>query len=77
MSLQVLVVHTGERVVVDRASLVNLDTLKTWISDTVAVPVTKQILLSTSGKQAKFPQLKAEVLFGSLRRAATDTTDSY
>ena len=61
MSLQILVVHTGERVTVDQASLVSLDAFKSWIGDAVAIPVAKQILLTFSGKQARFPQLKTEV----------------
>ena len=61
MSLQLLVVHNGQRLTVDHASFTNLETLKAWISEATKIPSGKQILLTPAGKQARAQALKVEV----------------
>ncbi|KAI9748314.1 MAG: hypothetical protein M4579_007258, partial [Chaenotheca gracillima] len=60
MSLQIFIAHTGERLRADPVSFSSLDDLRSWISSKVAVPVAKQILITTRGKQVKLPMLLTE-----------------
>ncbi|KAB8338709.1 hypothetical protein FH972_021654 [Carpinus fangiana] len=73
MSLQVLVAHTGQRLSADPTSFGSLDAFKSWLSDTVNVPATSQILLTGQGKQAKFQALLIDASIidfpSTLRRA--------
>ncbi|KAL9054350.1 MAG: hypothetical protein Q9162_004225 [Coniocarpon cinnabarinum] len=60
MSLQLLVVHNGQRRSVDPASSSSLETFKSWVAEATAIPAAKQILLNPSGKQARFNFLRTE-----------------
>lgn len=61
MSLQVLVVHVGERLSTDPSSYASNDAFKSWLATASSVPAATQILLTPSGKQAKFAALHREV----------------
>lgn len=70
MSLQILVVHSGEKLYADPASFATLDAFKLWLSSESSVSPAYQILLLRTGKQAKLQALLAEV--GRSRRDRYD-----
>ena len=70
MSLELLIVHSGQRISTD-ASITSIDSLKSWITETTNIPAAKQILLTASGKQAKVQSLRSEVAMNNTLHVAT------
>ena len=60
MSVHLLIVHSGQRIVVDRAAIASLDALKARLLQDLDLPANKQIILTSHGRQAKPQSLDAE-----------------
>ena len=61
MSLQILAAHTGERYSTEPGLFAALDAFKTWLSQETSTPTSHQIILTSTGKQAKLQSLGTEV----------------
>lgn len=61
MSLQVLVVHSGDKITAPSTSFESLKALQAWIHKAASIVPHHQILLLPNGKQAKFQELSKEV----------------
>lgn len=67
MSLQVFVAHTGQRLDADTNVLSSLESLRSWIAKSTAIPPQDQILLTAKGKHVKTQALLTEVWTCSAR----------